>query len=248
MMGLLCLPAGTVLPAQHVTRPPDVTDGARIFRSTCALCHGLDGRKIRGVSLGSGQFSHASSDADLTRIIKEGIPNTGMPSNKFSDQEAANIVAYLRTMRSATNSDSGVAGRGRALFEGKGQCLTCHQVNNVGGKSGPELTGIGDLRKADEIEISIVEPDAEVLFSYRTFQGKTRTGSEITGRVLNEDVFTVQIVDDKGRLTSLVKSDLRSYQFLKQSPMPSYRDKLTREELADLVAYLSSLTFRSSKR
>ena len=235
--------AGAPLAAQHVTRPVDLAEGARIYRSTCVLCHGLDGSRVAGVSLGSGQFRRASSDDDLVRIIRDGIPGTAMPSGTFSDDEAASLIAYLRAMPTlaATVSTSTDAARGRAVVEGKGQCLTCHRVGRVGATSGPDLNGIGRLRHADELALSIVDPDAEVLYAYRTFRGTTREGATITGRVLNEDAFTVQIAAEDGRLISLTKSDLRRHEFLKQSPMPSYRNTLTPEELSDVVAYLVSL-------
>ena len=239
---------GTVLPAQHTVRPPDATEGAAIYRSTCALCHGLEGRSVPGIELGSGQFRHASSDDDLVRIIREGIPDTAMPRHEFSEAEAANIVAYLRAMHASPEpaSLSGEVARGKALFEGKGECLTCHRVRGAGGSAGrslrgPDLSGVGRIRKSSELARSIVEPNAEVLFSYRTFRGTTSGGATVSGRVLNEDTFSVQIVDGDGNLISLVKSDFRQYEFPSESPMPSYRDRLTPQELADIVAYLVSL-------
>jgi hypothetical protein len=69
----------------------------------------------------------------------------------------------------------------------------------------------------------------------------TNDGQTITGRRLNEDTFTVQLIDDQERMLSLAKADLREYTILKASPMPSYRDTLTGQEMADLVAYLGSL-------
>jgi putative heme-binding domain-containing protein len=239
---------GTVLPAQHTVRPPDATEGEGIYKSTCALCHGLEGRSVPGTDLGSGQFHRASSDDDLVRIIREGIPDTAMAPHKLSEGEAANIVAYLHAMQASPEpaSLSGEVARGKALFEGKGDCLTCHRVRGAGGSvgpglRGPNLSGVGRIRKPSELARSIVEPNAEVLFSYRTFRGTSQDGATVSGRVLNEDTFSVQIVDGDGDLISLLKSDLRQYEFLNQSPMPSYRDKLTPQELADIVAYLGSL-------
>jgi mono/diheme cytochrome c family protein len=66
-------------------------------------------------------------------------------------------------------------------------------------------------------------------------------GSVITGRRLNEDTYTVQIMTGEGRLVALVKSELREWSVGTSSPMPSYKDTLTPEELTDLVAYLVSL-------
>ena len=61
------------------------------------------------------------------------------------------------------------------------------------------------------------------------------------GRRLNEDTYTVQMMDEQGRLVSLAKADLREFTILLESPMPAYQGKLTSGEVADLVAYLLSL-------
>jgi len=72
----------------------------------------------------------------------------------------------------------------------------------------------------------------------------TRGGKVINGRRLNEDTYTVQLLDDQERLVSLTKADLREYTILTSSPMPSYKESLSADELADLVAYLLSLKGR----
>ena len=63
----------------------------------------------------------------------------------------------------------------------------------------------------------------------------------INGRRLNEDTYTVQLIDEQERLVSLTKSDLREYTVLKTTPMPSYKDQFSAQQLADLEAYLLSL-------
>jgi mono/diheme cytochrome c family protein len=63
----------------------------------------------------------------------------------------------------------------------------------------------------------------------------------VTGRRLNEDTYTVLLIDAQERLVSLLKADLREYTIIKTSPMPSYKDTLTPAERADLLAYLLSL-------
>ena len=68
----------------------------------------------------------------------------------------------------------------------------------------------------------------------------TRDGSTITGRLLNQDTFTVQVLDTGGRLRLLDKSTIREFAILKESPMPSYKDKLNAQEIADLVTYLTN--------
>jgi hypothetical protein len=58
---------------------------------------------------------------------------------------------------------------------------------------------------------------------------------------MNEDTLTVQIIDSRERLISLTKADLKEYSVEKDPRMPSYKDKLTNPERADLVSYLVSL-------
>ena len=69
----------------------------------------------------------------------------------------------------------------------------------------------------------------------------TADGTRVAGRRLNEDTYTVQLIDADGRLRAFDKAELRSFTVLTESPMPVYGDQLSPEELADLVAYLVSL-------
>ena len=69
----------------------------------------------------------------------------------------------------------------------------------------------------------------------------TRDGREIKGRRLNEDTYTVQLLDDQERLLSLDKADLKTYELGKTSPMPSLQKTFTADEVADLLGYLLSL-------
>jgi quinoprotein glucose dehydrogenase len=135
----------------------------------------------------------------------------------------------------------GDAAKGKALLQGKAACLTCHRVNGTGSRVGPELSDIGQYRRADELRQALVDPDADIKPPNRTFHVVTRDGATITGRLLNQDAFTVQLMDGSELLRSFVKSNLRDYGFVTRSPMPSYRDRLTPDELTDLVKYLVSL-------
>src|SRR5262245_50143060 len=93
---------------------------------------------------------------------------------------------------------------------------------------------------AAQIERDLLDPDSDIAPANRTFRAVLKDGSVVTGRVLNLDQFTVQLFDSKERLLTLQRTDLREFGTMK-SPMPSYRDKLTAQELSDLVAYLASL-------
>jgi mono/diheme cytochrome c family protein len=69
----------------------------------------------------------------------------------------------------------------------------------------------------------------------------TKDGLTIRGRRLNEDTYAVQLIDDQERLRSIAKSDLRSFDVETTSPMPSFANRLTPDEIADVVAYLLTL-------
>jgi putative heme-binding domain-containing protein len=234
--------AGTLLAQQNYS-PGDVEDGRRLYVASCAVCHGPEGESVPGVELDHGKFRHGSSDEEIVDIIRKGIPGTAMPPHAFTVFQARTVVAYLRFMAASPSRgpvSTGDAVHGKAVFESKG-CLNCHRVNGNGARVGPELTDIGSLRRAAELERSILEPDAEVLPQNRFMRVVTRDGATINGRLLNQDAFTIQLFDTNDRLVSLSKSNLKEYAFTNKSPMPSFRGKLSPQELSDLVSYLVSL-------
>jgi len=220
----------------------DVAAGGRAFQNTCSNCHGPDGGEIPGIDLGHGQFRRPMTDRDLIQIIRTGIPGTAMPANNMTEEQAAQIVAYLRSVAaSKPTAATGDVARGKAIFEGKGTCTSCHRVNSVGSHLGPDLSEVGGSRRAVDLERSLLDPDAEVLGTNRFYHVTTNAGVTTTGRLLNLDTFTIQMIDAKERLRTFVKTDLRDYGFAEKSGMPSYKDKLTVQELADVVRYLTSL-------
>jgi len=225
--------------------PSDVGDGQQLFIANCAVCHGPDGDSVPGVDLGHGKFKRASSYDNLVEIISAGVRGTAMPafSKDLSDLQMRTIIAYFRFMAANAYSTSapGDPVRGKAIFEGKGECLNCHRVKDKGSRLGPELTEIGAVRRMFELERSLLEPNAEILLQNRLIRLVTRDGVTIAGRLLNQDTFTVQLIDSKERLLSLQKSSLKEYAFIDKSQMPTYRDKLNSGELGDLVSYLVSL-------
>jgi putative heme-binding domain-containing protein len=233
-----------VVHAQHETAF-DIEDGGRVYRQSCANCHGPDGNEIQGIDLGRAQFKSAKTDEDLVRIIRQGVPGTPMPATNMSEEQAKRVVAYLRSLAATKRSSSatGDAVRGKTVFESKGACASCHRVNGTGSRLGPDLSRIGQLRRSSDLERSLVEPNAEVLPAGRFYRVVTKDGATVTGRLLNIDTFTVQMMDTKEQLRSFVKATVREHGFI-PSPMPSYRSSLTAQELADVVSYLVSLKGR----
>ncbi len=105
----------------------------------------------------------------------------------------------------------------------------------------PDLSEIGAIRSAAALQNSLLDPTANMLPMNRSVRAVTRDGKAITGRRLNEDTYSVQLIDSEERLVSLEKGGLKEYEVLKTSSMPSYRGKLSEQELRDLVSYLLTL-------
>lgn len=237
--------AGSPLAAQPRSQyaPADIQYGAKIYATQCTYCHGAAGNGVAGVDLRSGTFKRASTDNELNGIVTNGITGTGMPPFRFSPPELTAIVAYLRNMRTfdASSTLVGDASRGETVFSGKGTCGTCHRVNGQGPRSAPDLTDIGTLRSADALERSILDPAGSLIPANRRVRAVTKDGKTITGRRLNEDTYSVQLIDEQERLVSLQKSNLKEFALVPGAAMPSFKGKLTDAEVADVLAYLLSL-------
>jgi len=242
---LLCLLPWVVRPVAGQSgqyAQADIQYGSRVYAAQCAVCHGATGDTVSGVNLASGRFRQASTDFELISIITSGISGTAMPAFKFSAAEVTGVVAYLRNMRGFNpTTAAGDLARGQALFEGRGRCATCHRVNGKGPRLAPDLSDVGAVRTADALQRSVVDPTGSIQSVNRSVRAVTRDGRVIAGRRLNEDTYTVQLIDEQERLVSLDKADLREYQVLKTTSMPSYKDTLSSSEVADVIAYLLSL-------
>ena len=250
VIGLLMIAVGVAVAAaqEHSYTQADIENGARLYQSSCAGCHGPNGDMVPGVELQRGQFRRATNDSEIMRLIQSGIPGTTMPPSSFTDAQAGSIVAFLRTAAPASASGRGGvtiargdAAKGQAIFEGKGRCATCHRVNGSGPRLAPDLSEIGTIRPAGELRQKLVDPNATIRPGNRYIDAVTRSGSKISGRLLNQDTFTIQLLDSNERLVSLSRSDLRDVSFVKDSTMPSYRETLSPDELADVVVYLVTL-------
>jgi putative heme-binding domain-containing protein len=246
---------GRVGAQEHGVAPADIERGGQAFLANCVSCHGPNGDGITGVNLFSGQFRHATADQDLIDIIKHGIPGTPMPPFNFQDAQAGQIVAYLRSQPAtmATSKLAGLRGdpaNGKLIFEGNGEiegsggCLSCHRLQTpsgkIGGFLGPDLSNIGATRRWIDLEHALTEPSTAIRTDERVVV-VTKNGKPFRGRLLNQDTYSVQLIDNAGNLQSIQKSSIRQLEILTVSVMPDFSDKFTPQELADLVSYLGTL-------
>ena len=215
--------------------------GLRVYARECALCHGPQGDLVSGINLARGEFRSAQSDDDLRGVITEGRAQGQMPAFNLRESELSGVIAYIRA---GLDPDGiairiGDAGRGMALFRGKGECASCHRVNGTGPRIAPDLSAIGVQRSPANLQLNLVDPAAAILPINRPVRIVTRNEETITGRRLNEDTYTVQLIDSNERLRSLVKADLVTYE-ISQAPSKGPTN-LTPAEVADVIAYLLTL-------
>jgi cytochrome c oxidase cbb3-type subunit 3 len=232
------------------------------FRINCALCHGLGAHGGgRGPDLTRAQKKHVHSDEEMFQVISNGIPGTVMPANGtngqgvgMTDEEIWQIIAYIRSAEvKAPANPAGNAAHGKQLFYGDANCSLCHMIEGKGGRVGPELTGVGGSRTRAAIIDSVrnpsrrlawglTEPTKEFPQEYETITVVTADGKEIKGVALNEDNFTVQMMDAGEQIYLLEKDKLRSFQKSRESIMPTYDGSvLSDKDLEDIVAYLTSV-------
>lgn len=222
--------------------PVDPAAGKRNFERHCALCHGIDGKGGRGPNLNRARLAHAPDDAALKAAISDGIPPE-MPGAWFlSEEDVANVAAYVRSMgRVPADSLPGDPARGAAVYARSG-CAGCHIVDGAGSGFGPDLSEVGDRRSAAYIRRAITKPSASLPEGFLYVKATTARGEAIEGIRANEDTFSIQIKDASGRFHSLRKQELKDLQKLRgQSPMPAYEGVLEAGALDDLVAYLAAL-------
>ena len=209
--------------------------GEDIYLSQCALCHGAGGEGGRGPTLARPKLRHAPDEETLFRVIRRGIPNSGMPATGLAEREIRLVMEHVRALGrvAAPVRPPGDPQRGQQIYAGKGQCAGCHQA------FGPDLSGIGERRSVAHLRTSLTDPAADVPAGFMLVEAVTPGGRKVSGARLNEDTFSLQLLDASGNVRSFWKSELRAWKRLPgQSPMPSYRGVLRETELDDLVAFL----------
>lgn len=230
------------------------------FRLNCAFCHGLGARGGgRGPDLTRAK-RHGSSDAEIFHNIHDGIAGTAMPAATnggigvgMSDEEIWQVVTYIRSAEvKALAQPAGNAAHGKELFNGPAGCSTCHMIAGKGGRLGPDLTSVGASRSTEYLVESLRDPSrrlAQGIFEamkefpqeYVSVSVVTAEGMKFSGVVLNEDQFTLQMLDTREQLHLFEKDRLRSLEKNRESAMPVYDQKtLSDKDLQDLIAYLQT--------
>jgi putative heme-binding domain-containing protein len=248
--------AGLTAHAQSL--PPG--NGKADFQRICSVCHSVD--RATSQRMSRAEWTAVVSDmvgrgaqgstADLDNVVSYLSANFGngnpspspstVPLSASGEQTSPSAPppsAPKPAPQEAPLSEEEIS-KGQKLIEGNG-CLTCHRVGETGSYLGPFLDNVGAHRSAEQLHAALVSPKKDVLPEDRTVRLVTNDGRTMTGRLLNQDAFSVQFIEASGQLRSVARQGLRDFTIVTTNPMPSYADKLSAQDLTDLVRYLSSM-------
>jgi putative heme-binding domain-containing protein len=227
------------------TSERDIAEGRKLYSYYCVFCHGMDGVSGRGAQLASNYRKHGSSDREMFRTIADGVPGTEMSGHWIEEDEIWKILSFVRVLEKSAagrtmgcTPGAGDAARGAALFAGKGGCKACHRVDS---RLGPDLSAIGATHPREHLRESLVDPGKEMSRKFRTVRVRTTAGAAVRGILLNQDEYTVHLLDASERTQSFRRSALAAVEFPTESLMPSYASTLSAGEVDDVVAHLCTL-------
>ena len=244
-----------------------ITQGEQIYNQNCTSCHGPNGGAgeigpeiIHNLSV---PLRGELSDNQILDVIRNGAPGTAMPSwkGKIADDDIFKIGAFLHSLRGTAidNPLPGNVAHGEEIFWGKGQCGSCHMLGGRGGLRGPDLTNIAAERKSNLIIDALTKANHRVygdggvhlrslpaMDTYDAVHVTLTNGRVLDGMLLNQDSYSLQLMGDDNQLHLLDRSQVKAVAN-KPPLMPTDYDKrLTKEEFADLMAFLTRQGRRAS--
>ncbi len=226
------------------TRPAGADAGKQIFSSSCAQCHGLDGKgSERAPNIAERENIQRLSDAQISLIIENGVPGTGMPAfHTLAGTQVRAVVRYLRKLQGKNETVvlPGNPEQGKAIFFGKGECSECHMAGGEGGFIASDLSHYARSHTIEQMREAIVNPT--VSQKARVVTLTLRTGETYVGRVRNEDNFSVQLQALDGTFHFLDRSNIEKIEADSKTLMPAnYSTRLGAAGLNDVLSFLIKL-------
>jgi cytochrome c oxidase cbb3-type subunit III len=224
-----------------------IRTGLALYRLGCANCHGLDAQGAQAPDLVA-IMAAGVSDQQLFQTIRNGRPGTEMPPSRAADGDIRQIVAYLRSLEPPASPPASTAGdpqKGERIFAAN--CAACHVVDGHGGRLGPALSRIGGARSKAALMRKIRTPSEIMTPGYEPVTLVLKDGRRVRGARKNDDLFSIQIMDQGERIQGYVKADLQQVIYEKQSLMPPFGpERISSEDMDDLISYLNTLRAAAS--
>jgi putative heme-binding domain-containing protein len=177
---------------------------------------------------------------ELQQIVRYLTANFGVDS-AAPENAARGEASVPAPTQLAPVLDASQIARAKELIKTNG-CLSCHRMDGKGSYAGPYLGDVGANHTAEQIRASLVSPSKELAPQNRSVRLVTQGGTTVVGKLLNQDGFSVQLIDASGHLLSFNKADLRDYTIVTANLMPSYADKVAPQNLSLLTKYLETQT------
>jgi cytochrome c oxidase cbb3-type subunit 3 len=251
---ILAVSAAALLGSAAHSQQPDAKQsaadaavrGKKQFAQSCGFCHGPDATGARGPDLvRSAILAHDVKGELIGEVIKNGRPDKGMPAMPATDDQIADIAAFLHARAKEALESSGVPAaypmeklltgnleKGKAFFEGAGGCKNCHSPTG-------DLAGVAKKYSSIELEAHMLYPDFQPPTATVTLQ----TGEKFSGIVSHIDDFVISIrVGDKSGWNRAFARDAVKVEL--NDPATAHRallPKLTQDDMHNLYAYISTL-------
>jgi putative membrane-bound dehydrogenase-like protein len=198
---------------------------------------------VTALKSGSGRLDNIS-EQDMQRLLKSFpavVQSQAEPLIVKIRAQHAERLAHLQKMEAQLKG--GDVGEGRKLFFGKASCYSCHAVGPEGGRFGPDLTNIGEIRSKHDILEAVVYPSASFAREYETFRVVTKT-TAYTGVIREQlpEAIVIEVGPAPG--LRIPRSEITAIEPQTLSMMPPGLDQqLTTTEMANLTAFLVSLPY-----
>ena len=167
--------------------------------------------------------------------VKDDLLKDRRPRTEWNYDELAASMSALEQGRAYNN--------GKQIFT-VANCISCHKMDGVGQAIGPDLTKLAEEYKPADILREMLDPSAKINEKFQTYAILTKDGKVITGLILEENADELKIIENplaKAEPTIIKIEDIESRTKSKTSIMPKgLLDKLTRDEILDLVAYVTA--------
>jgi len=251
---VLVVSIGAILVSNAHSQQPDAKQaaaeaaarGKKQFAQSRGFCHGPDATGARGPDLvRSTILAHDVNGNLIGEVIKNGRPDKGMPPLPATEDQIADIAAYLHARAKEALQSSGVPAaypveklltgsleKGKAFFEGAGGCKNCHSPDG-------DLAGVAKKYSSIELEAHMLYPDFKPPAATITLPN----GEKISGVVSHIDDFVVSIrVGDKSGWNRAFARDAVKVEL--NDPATAHREllpKLSQDDMHNLYAYISTL-------
>ena len=239
---------------QYIGDDKAIEAGHELYLSVCSGCHGPTAEGGRGPNLITARNARRASNEELFTMIKNGIPGSDMPPSPLPEEQIWQMAAFVRNLSAPAYLQSvrGDYEAGKAVYYGKGGCTKCHMIRGEGGFLGPDLTNIGVSSNMAGLREAIFEPNKRFTDGFRPVVVTTKDGKKIQGVAKNNSNYSIQVLDNSGKLHLLDKNDVSEAFFREKTWMPAnYSERLSEAEQNDLLAFLAKQAIRppdSSKK